>query len=152
MLARIINPPAELYLDGLFCYQQIQHQTNDFIKWRYSRLAVLGFYSALEAAINSSESVDPDESMASKWKTKFKFPEENTEWQKFCALKSVRIAISHYDGSSEDTKKMYNELELQIDKFYGTTRNMLAKLYGDNTMVAWEAQITPYDATETSNR
>lgn len=143
--ARLIHPTAELYLDGLFCYQQVANQTNAFLKWRYARLSVLAFYASLEASINRVPNMDSSLKMAEKWKTRFDLPSEDYEFQKFVSFKRVRIAISHYDGSSTATRRMYGDLEESIDEFRQTTRDMLVRNHGEEVLTSWENNMTPRD-------
>ena len=83
--------------------------------------------------------------MAEKWKTRFNLPSENDEFQKFVSFKRVRIAISHYDGSSNATRRMYGDLEESIDEFRQTTRDMLMRNHGEEVIANWEDNITPRD-------
>lgn len=141
MSSLIVSPVSELYLDGLFCYMQVNEQKNIFIKWRYSRLAILAFYCSLEAAINVSDNSIKDKQMAEKWKIKFHFPDENTEWEKFQTMKRVRKTIAHYDNSR--TRLMYQELSAGLKDFKDITRSMLSKIYSEDILIKWEENITP---------
>lgn len=146
--ARLIHPVAELYLDGLACYNQAIVQTNDFLRWRYARLATLAFYSSIELAINTTKEINPRSKMPTKWQTKINPEQEPEAWEKFERFKGVRIAITHNDDPDEAFQRMYNDLDTYIDEFRQTTRDMLIRIYGVQALDGWEANIIPFDATE----
>lgn len=144
--ASLINPVAELYLDGLYTYRLIQSEENPYMRWRYSRLATLAFYASLEAAINIQRPSSTG-SLADKWKPEFDFSSRSGErllWTDFIKMKSIRTAISHYVGSDKKgTKQMYYDLTEHIDAINKTTRQMLLKFYSKEVIDNWEKHIIP---------